>query len=95
MCTYTKKAIVRSSLLSDYTQLILLFPDANSLRSKNKECGAKLTVRIKYNTKDVRYKDKYVKEGYMGIININFVHSHSVNNAESWRWLRAPEIKDK
>lgn len=54
-------------------------------------CSAALSIRIKHDTKDVRYKDKFVKEGLCGVIELHWCHTHLVQNAEAWTWLRRSE----
>lgn len=65
------------------------------MKNKNKKCEAKLIARIKHNTKHVRYRDEYAQQGYLGILRINFMHSHAINNSEAFRWLkRSHEMKE-
>lgn len=47
----------------------------NSLR--NQHCTANLTVRIKKDNKDVRYRDKNgAGKGYFTTVDVNFEHTH-------------------
>lgn len=55
---------------------------------KNKQCQASLNVRIKRDTKYTRCRDPYVKEGLRAILRIKFQHSHHINVAEAWGWLK-------
>lgn len=67
----------------------------DTISLKNKDCPATLSVRIKKNTKYIRYQDKYAKEGLLGVILIDFHHSHHINEAEAWNWLkRSNETKE-
>ena len=51
-------------------------------------CPATLSVRVKYDTRDVRKGDKYAKKGLLGVIKINNHHSHALQNAEALCWLK-------
>lgn len=59
--------------------------------SKNKNCSASLTVRIKRNSRFIRHRDPLAKEGFRTIIKINFQHSHKINVSEAWNWLPRSE----
>lgn len=55
---------------------------------RNLNCGSKLTVRIKKNTKFVRYRDKLCEEGFYCIIELTANHTHPIENAEALNLLR-------
>lgn len=62
---------------------------------KDKSCEAAFTVRIKRNNSCIRYHDPHVKDGLTAVVKISFVHSHSINDADSWSWLRrSKETRD-
>lgn len=52
---------------------------------------ATLSIRVKKNTSKIRCKDKYVREGFCGIITLDNNHNHLIQNAEALTWLRRRE----
>jgi hypothetical protein len=59
------------------------------------DCKAFISLHVKHNNKDMRYRDTYIRVGLVAIIKVTFLHSHRINVAEAWNWLkRHPEIKE-
>lgn len=46
-------------------------------------CAASVCIRIKKNSKHVRYRDEYAKRGLSGVITINNTHNPLLHNADS------------
>ncbi|KAF4529821.1 hypothetical protein B566_EDAN013989 [Ephemera danica] len=59
---------------------------SNSERNHN--CHASIKIRIKKDTKWIKSRDIYVKQGLLAIITIFYDHSHRLNNALAWKLLR-------
>ena len=57
-------------------------------RKKSQQCSATLLVRIKHDTKFIRCCDPCAKRGLFAIIMIDNRHSHLLENAEAWKWLK-------
>lgn len=58
---------------------------------KAANCNATITITVKKDNKDVRYRDDYVKRGLLGIVTIDNRHSHLIDNAVSLSWLKRTE----
>jgi len=70
----------------------LYFQCETSRKSQN--CGASVIVRVKRNSKDVRYRDPFVGRGLCAVMTINNQHTHLLENAEAWKWLkRTPQTE--
>ncbi|XP_063228423.1 condensin-2 complex subunit D3-L-like isoform X1 [Bacillus rossius redtenbacheri] len=102
---YIKSYITKCLILKNKTVMSSNFPESlffyNDYKGqdvptqKNKNCKASLTVRIKKDSRNTRYRDPYIKEGLLAVINIDFRHSHLVNVAEAWKWLkRSTDTRD-
>ena len=52
---------------------------------------ATLKVRIKKDTQWTRKVDPFMKRNLNTVTDINFSHSHQINVAEAWKWLRRSE----
>ena len=52
---------------------------------------ATVKVRIKKDTQWTRRVDPFMKRNLNAVIDINFSHSHQLNVAEVWKWLRRSE----
>ncbi|KFM78728.1 hypothetical protein X975_25212, partial [Stegodyphus mimosarum] len=64
--------------------------------SKNADCRAFVKIMIKKDTRYARCKDKFVKNGLQGRIEIFCKHSHNLNAADTLRFLSAdPALKDQ
>lgn len=83
----TKSKLAKFSYAKDYTCLLSsVNKTATSVR--NLQCPTSLKVRIKKDTKDVRYKDALCKDGFYCTVEISIKHTHPLENAEALLFLR-------
>jgi hypothetical protein len=69
-------------------KLDLLYTAQKSDSKKSCNCPATVSLRIKKDNKDVRYRDKYARQGLLGVITIDNQHNHLLNSAEALRWRK-------
>ncbi|KAF0722764.1 SWIM-type domain-containing protein [Aphis craccivora] len=60
--------------------------------SKNANCLASVTCVVKLDTHSTRKVDPYIKDGLYGVITIKNKHNHSIDTAETLRFLPADKI---
>ncbi|XP_042913276.1 uncharacterized protein [Parasteatoda tepidariorum] len=63
--------------------------------SKNSDCQATISIKVKLNKKSTRKSDSFIKRGLVAVITLNDLHNHSLNTAEALKFLPSIDSKEK